>query len=180
MFGMMQCSNSENIPWPIEKKPSLYSTEQVDLMLCVNCSDVSKSLDCNERIYLLMDFIFQTFYERRILKCKGHKYERDKPGICCTPLADVGWCFICDYIAASPSQFSQNFPDHMAIKSTPTLIALHPSHWFSPSVAARDADIAKRVAEMPKAIEKWREEQRKSRTKTELQKILNVPAKFVK
>jgi hypothetical protein len=36
------------------------------------------------------------------------------------------------------------------------------------------------MAEMPKAIEKWREEQLKSRTKTELQKLLNVPVKFVK
>jgi hypothetical protein len=36
------------------------------------------------------------------------------------------------------------------------------------------------MAAMPKAIEAWREEQSKARTKTELQKLLSVPVTFVK
>jgi hypothetical protein len=40
------------------------------------------------------------------------------------------------------------------------------------TLTARDAEIARKMAEMPKLIETYREERRKSRARTEFEKVL--------
>ncbi len=128
--------SSAGVPWPLEEKAAPEKVLQPLDSLHISCS-----------IYFCISDQSQSFYERKILICKGHKHERNKPG-------------------------AQTI---LTINFTRVVHVLRVS-----ITAAHDADIAKRMSEMPKMIQTWREEQKKARTKTELQKILSVPAKFGK
>ena len=127
LFSMV----SAGLPWPIEEKPAPEKVAwSVSFCMIRQCS-------------MTIGLWTQSFYERKIFGCKGHKHERNKPG------------------------------------TIDLIFDILSNHWNCCSLrSARDADIAKKVAEMPKLVEAWRAEQLKARTKTELQKLLSVKTKY--